>query len=564
MAAKVGAGSRGRYCFLKKEKREMDEVRQKLRERLREVPHKPGVYLFRDRFRHVIYVGKARDLRRRLSSYFVPSALRRATIKTRSLVESTWSFEWHEVRNEAEAVLLEGRLIKDFRPKYNVAFRDDKRFPLLRVHLGDPYPRFEVVRIRKEDGARYFGPYPDGRAVRATLDALVKNYGLRSCKVALPDEGTYRHCHDDVIRNCSAPCIGRVTREEYMERVRRACEFLEGNAGELIELFEQRMHEAAAVQDFERAAQLRDLVADLRATARQITRFTRKSLPVSEDPARDLEALKEALGLPRVPVLMECFDISNISSTHIVASMVRFRNGEPETSAYRRYRIRTVEQQDDFASMAEVVRRRYSRVLREGAAILGEEAVEYGQEGVGELMERVARAQDAEEPQRAAVRLPDLIVVDGGRGQLNAACRELQRLGLYDVPVIGLAKEFEEIYRPGHPVPLRLPEDSGALRMLQRLRDEAHRFANKYHSLLLKKRMTESLLDSVPGVSAARKKALLRRFGSVAGVRKATVEQVLEVVPGLGEKGARELLRRLRRGGGGEGGGSAEGSAGVA
>ncbi|MCS7008421.1 MAG: UvrB/UvrC motif-containing protein, partial [Chthoniobacterales bacterium] len=394
-------------------------------------------------------------------------------------------------------------------------------------------------------------PYPDGRAVRKTLDILIRKFGLRSCKPAFPDETTYRHCHDDIIRNCSAPCVGKVTREEYVARVRQACEFLEGNSAELIAQLEKQMLAAAERHEFERAAQLRDLIADLRLTSQQMTRFTRKSLPASNDPQRDMEALQRALGLPRLPVVMECFDISNISSTHIVASMVRFRNGVPETSAYRRYRIRTVDHQDDFASMAEVVRRRYSRVLGEGRQILMEGAEGYAddsQESVVEQMERAARMQDEKQPMNAPVRLPDLIVVDGGRGQLSAACRELQKLGLYEIPIIGLAKEFEEIYRPGEAVPLRLPEDNGALRLLQRLRDEAHRFANSYHALLLKKRMRESLLDTIPGISAARKKALLRKFGAVERIRKATAKEIVEAVPGLGMEGAKELLRRLNRG----------------
>jgi excinuclease ABC subunit C len=246
--------------------------------------------------------------------------------------------------------------------------------------------------------------------------------------------------------------------------------------------------------------------------------------------------LADALQLPRLPVVMECFDISNISTTHVVASMVTFRNGVPDKDNYRRYRIRTVEGQDDFASMAEVVRRRYSRVLLE-ARSENPDAAEFSQENPTEALERA---------KFVAVRLPDLIIVDGGKGQLSSACRELQRLGLHDLPIIGLAKEYEEIYRPGRALPLVLPPDSGALRLLQRIRDEAHRFANTYHQLLMKKRIGESILDDCPGVSQNRKNLLLRKFGSVNRLRKATVEQIA-ATEGIGPKLAQEVHRFLER-----------------
>ena len=238
---------------------------------------------------------------------------------------------------------------------------------------------------------------------------------------------------------------------------------------------------------------------------------------------------------------MECFDISNISTTHVVASMVCFRNGVPDKDNYRRYRIRTVEGQDDFASMAEVVRRRYSRVLLE-ARDANPDAAEFSQENPREALDRTAR----DDKSFVAVRLPDLIIVDGGKGQLSSACRELQRLGLHELPIIGLAKEYEEIYRPGRALPLVLPPDSGALRLLQRIRDEAHRFANTYHQLLMKKRIGESILDDCPGVSQNRKNLLLRKFGSVSRLRKATVEQIA-ATEGIGPKLAQEVHRFLER-----------------
>lgn len=300
------------------------------------------------------------------------------------------------------------------------------------------------------------------------------------------------------------------------------------------------MKRAAGKLDFEKAAELRNMLDDLRRTTKPVRRFTRGSLPSSIHPEADLHALADALLLPELPAIMECFDISNISTTHIVASMVSFRDGVPDKSNYRRYRIRTVEGQDDFASMAEVVRRRYSRVLLEGRQA-NPQLAEFNQEPVSEAIERVARTQ----PERH-VRLPDLIIVDGGKGQLSAACRELQRLGLDRVPIIGLAKEFEEIYRPGRPLPLRLPEDSGALRLLQRIRDEAHRFANAYHQLLMKRRVAESILDDCPGVSENRKQALLRKFGSVDRIRKAPLKEIAQT-DGISERLAETVLRFLNR-----------------
>src|SRR5262249_33502433 len=285
------------------------------------------------------------------------------------------------------------------------------------------------------------------------------------------------------------------------ERVAQACEFLEGKSREMIAAVEEQMRKAAEKMDFEKAAELRNMIADLRSTTRPTRRFTRGSLPSAIDPMADVQALADALRLSDAPRVMECFDISNISTTHVVASMVCFRDGVPDKNNYRRYRVRTVEGQDDFASMAEVVRRRYSRILLE-ARQTNSEAAEFSQENAFEAVARCTATASVAEPEagkggacptnerqvQSYVRLPDLIIVDGGKAQLSAACRELQRLGLHDLPIIGLAKEHEEIYRPGRALPLRLPMDSPALRLLQRIRAEAHRFANAYHQLLMKKR----------------------------------------------------------------------------
>ena len=508
--------------------------------KLREVPHKPGVYLMKDRLKRVIYVGKARDLRKRLRQYFMPSRRMTADLKTRALLDSIWDFDVHLVRNEPEALLLEGKLIKEFRPKYNITFRDDKRFLLVKVNLSDAIPRFQFARLKKEDGYRYFGPFAHAGALRTTLKWMKKRFGIRSCRVLEPGESDYKRCMDHIIKNCSAPCIRRVTLEDYKARVLEACEFLEGQSQEMLKQIEEQMKKAAGNLEFEKAAEMRNMLDDLRRTTKPTRRFTRGSFPTSIDPKADLQALADALLLPGAPTVMECFDISNISTTHIVASMVSFRNGVPDKSNYRRYRIRTVEGQDDFASMAEVVRRRYSRVLlenRNGAP----ELAEFSQEPVDEAIARIQQTA----PERL-VRLPDLIIVDGGKGQLSSACKELQRLGLQNVPIIGLAKEFEEIYRPGRALPLQLPDDSGALQILQRIRDEAHRFANGYHQLLMKKRIAESILDDCPGVSENRKQALLKVFGSVERLRKASVAEIGEV-EGISAKLAEVIFQFLQR-----------------
>jgi excinuclease ABC subunit C len=528
-----------------------------LQKKVHEVPHKPGVYLMRDRFNRVIYVGKARDLRKRVSSYFLPSKLAQADLKTRAMLEATWDFETHTVRSDAESVLLEGKLIKEYRPRYNVSFRDDKRFLVVRVDMSEEWPRFRLARFKKDDGSRYFGPYAHAGALRQTLNFMRKKFGVLTFGRGAPTERELKSStHQLPVR------LSEINAGQYRERVAQACDFLEGHSREMISTLESEMHKAAEKMDFEKAAELRNMVNDLRNTTRPTRRFTRGSLPSAIDPMADVQALADALRLPDPPHVMECFDISNISTTHVVASMVCFRDGAPDKNNYRRYRVRTVEGQDDFASMAEVVRRRYSRILLE-ARQANLDAAEFSQENAFDTARRLeTQTLNAERStpmnreqasnvelrgQRfpAPVRLPDLIIVDGGKGQLSAACRELQRLGVHDLPIIGLAKEREEIYRPGRALPLRLPMDSPALRLLQRIRDEAHRFANAYHQLLMKKRIEESILDDCPGVSQNRKNLLLRRFGSVNRLRKASVEEIA-ATEGIGRKLAEEVHRFLQ------------------
>ena len=481
--------------------------------KVRDLPHKPGVYLFKDRFNRVIYVGKARDLNKRVSQYFHPSRQYRSDPKTQALLESIWDLETHTVKSEPESLLLEGKLIKEFRPRYNISFRDDKRFLLVRVNLNDPFPRFQLTRMKKDDGGRYFGPFAHAGSLRKTLALLRKKFHIRTCRPEIPGEADFRHCLQHIIKNCSAPCVNKISREGYLAKVKEACDFLDGASGEMLAQFKEEMKAAAARLDFERAAEIRNLLDDLKKTTGPTKRFARQFVTTVR-PTEDMGALQEALGLAEPPNIIECFDISNISTTHKVASMVCFRGGKPDRENYRRYRIKSVEGQDDFASMAEVVRRRYSRVLNDG------------------------------------IRKPSLIVVDGGKGQLSSACRELETLGLSDLPIIGLAKEREEIFRPGESAPLVIDHSSGAIRLLQRIRDEAHRFANGYHQILMKQRVSESILDDCPGVSENRKRLLLRHFSSIEKLRAATAEEIC-AIEGIGPKLAETLVEffaKLKRG----------------
>jgi excinuclease ABC subunit C len=546
-------------------------VTDHIRNKLGTVPHKPGVYLMKDRFGTVIYVGKARDLRRRVSQYFHPSRRQGWDLKFNALIDAVHDFDVHLVKSEPESLLLEGRLIKDFQPRYNISFRDDKRFLLLKVNLNDPIPRFTLTRLKQDDGARYYGPFAHSAALRATLAMIRRKFSLRGCRPLTPTETDYKHCLYANLKYCTAPCIGNVNREQYLLQVQAACEFLAGQTDELEKQLEDEMKKAASELDFEKAAQLRDALDDLRRTMKKTEKFERVpyKLPLAINPDDDLVELAQVLGLPSAPERIEGFDISNISGTFAVASMVSFKNGRPDRSNYRRFKMKTVTGQDDFACMAETIRRRYSRLKETmdpgGARLLPSFPKESvppvapdpsnpitvaGDIGtapqVPASLEELMPAPTAELSSGAAdertkwSNVPDLILIDGGKGQLNAACAELAKLGLAEIPIIGLAKEFEEIYRPGESEPLRLDHRTGALKLLQRVRDESHRFANTYNAKLRLKKISESILDEFPGIGERRKSALLKKFGSVQRLRIATVEQIAEV-PGFGGKAAAEL-----------------------
>ena len=503
-----------------------------IRKKLGVLPHKPGIYLMKDRFGTVIYVGKARDLRKRVSQYFHPSRRMGWDLKFNALVEAIHDFDIHVVRSEPEAFLLEGKLIKEFHPRYNISFRDDKRFLMLKVNLNDPIPNFTFTRLKKDDGARYFGPFSNSGALRNTLALVRRQFNLRGCRVFTPGAADYKHCLYAHLKYCTAPCIGNVTRDQYLEQVNAACDFIAGQCHEMKGQLEAEMRKAAAAQDYEKAAGLRDLIRDLKETTKKERKFERVpyTLPLAIDPQRDLAELAKALGLREPPQRIEGFDISNISGTFAVASLVSFKHGRPDRVNYRRFKIKTVEGQNDFASMAEVVRRRYSR-LKQSV-------------GQASRLSQISTPKNGDRRDACPTTMPDLILIDGGKGQLNAACAELKKLGLEKIPVIGLAKEFEEIYQPDGSKPLRLGLAHPAVKLLQRVRDECHRVANSYNAQLRIKRISESVLDEFPGIGERRKQALLKKFGSVQRLRTATLEQIA-AIPGFGGKAAEELKKFL-------------------
>jgi len=418
----------------------------------------------------------------------------------RGLIRSITDFEVRVLRSEAEALLTEGQLIKEYKPRYNTMFKDDKRFPLLRVYLNKPFPKFELCRIRKSDAGTYFGPYTSGQAARAALEFVEKRFGIRQCRPTRPDAETYKHCNNDIIRDCTAPCIGQVTPDEYRERVETACAFLRGERPEFIREIRAKMKEASSEYRFEDAAALRDMMLLLHRAVKERALVRKTDKMKSSEAKAGIKELGEQLELKKAPRVIECFDISTISGTYAVASMVAAVDGVPTPQRYRRFRIKTVKGSDDPRMMAEAVHRRYARLQKEQGA------------------------------------LPDLVVVDGGITQVRAAFQALEEIGV-NLPVIGIAKQFEELVRDDKPT-LRLPKDSVARAVVTGLRDEAHRFAIAYHRTLRNQRIRESALDEIPTIGKKTKERLLNHFGSFARLRKASLAE-LQTAPGIGSKTAR-------------------------
>lgn len=481
-----------------------------IKEKVRRLPHRPGVYLMRDRLGSVLYVGKAKDLKKRVSTYFRPSrSLRVSQPKVAAMLDLIHDFDTLEVRSEQEALLLEGKLIKQYRPRYNTDFTDNKQFLLVKVDVGSPLPRFRLTRNRLEDGARYFGPFAHSGALRRTLTHMRKEYGILLADARpqqLPD-GRWQ-LYDDARREIYAQ-NEPVSEADYAERIKAACSFLEGHTRSLLADLRKQMTQAAQERQYERAARLRDAILAMETTAqtakgRTFARIA-PALPSAADPDLAVRELGRVLSMRVLPQVMECFDISHLGGEYVVASMVQFRDGRPEPKQYRRFKIKSFAGNDDFRAMEEVVGRRYRRLHAE------------------------------ERP------LPDLIVIDGGVGQVGAALQALAPIGLTALPaLIGLAKREETIVFADSRPPLNLPHHSPALRLLQHLRDEAHRFANTFNAQLRSRRIRESILDDFEGLGPVRRKALMAHFGSLEKIRNASPLQ-LQAVDGIGPKIAEAL-----------------------
>ncbi|WP_462417619.1 excinuclease ABC subunit UvrC [Kytococcus sp. Marseille-QA3725] len=617
-----------------------------------EIPTSPGVYRFRDVHGRVIYVGKAKSLRSRLSSYFQnPSQLHP---RTRQMVHTGASVEWTVVNTEVEALQLEYAWIKEFDPRFNVKYRDDKSYPYLAVTWSEEVPRAMVMRGAKRKGNRYYGPFAQAWAIRETLDLATRVFPIRTCSTGVYKraQAAGRPCLLGYIDKCSAPCVGAVTPEEHRGVVDDFCRFMGGDTAGFVKDLTQRMHQASAELDFENAARLRDdlgalekvleksavvfnedVEADLfgiaddeleaavqvfhvrggrirgqrgwvvdkedHPTAEAIEHLLRqfygseqddipREVLVSTEPTQHdvltdwlsglrgarvairtpergdkatllrtvirnaeeslarhkmsragdlttrsaaLSELEEALGLEEAPLRIECYDISHTQGENSVGSMVVFEDGLPRKSEYRRFIVR--EPSDDTRAMAEVLTRRFRHGTRtpEGDDLTGERAPRKDASGSGTAGEAGDTGSAA--ASRRFAYPPQLVVVDGGLPQVNSARAALDAAGADYVAVVGLAKRLEEVWVPGDDFPLVLPRGSDALFLLQRLRDEAHRFAITFHRQRRSKAMTASELDTVPGLGPARRKALLEAFGTVRAVRAATVDELAEV-PGIG------------------------------
>jgi excinuclease ABC subunit C len=480
------------------------EIADTVRAKLAELPEVPGVYLMRDVQGRIIYVGKAINLKDRVTSYFRDYSFETTTPLRRDLVRTVTDIEWYRARSEAEALLLESKLIKDFKPRFNIALRDDKRYMMIRIHLEHPFPRFDICRFRRQDGYAYFGPYVSATSAREAVDFAERRFGIRVCLPLRPGAVDFKHCLSEVIRQCSAPCMGRISQADYQARVSQACAFLRGESPELIEEVRASMIEAAQGCDYERAASLRDTLAHLETAIRQRRLLTGDPGIRAKVAHEGVDVLQTVLRLARRPNLIECIDISTISGSHSVASLVAAVDGVPQKNRYRRYRIRTVEGMNDPAMMKEVVSR-HLKDIREGSR-----------------------------------ELPDLLLLDGGQTQLAAAREALAEAGMPNLPTAALAKRFEEIHVEVREPPIRLPTQSPALNVLRSLRDEAHRFAIAYNRMLRARKIRESVLDDIPGIGPSKKKALLSVFGSTRRLSAASEEEIA-VVPGIGAALARSI-----------------------
>jgi excinuclease ABC subunit C len=482
---------------------ESDKVN--LKEKVRRLPRRPGVYLMKDRLGQTIYVGKAKDLKNRVGTYFQASRkLMVAQPKVRAMIDLIHDFDIITVNSEAEALLLEGQLIKKYKPRYNTDFTDDKRFLLVRVDPRESLPRFRLTRNRTDSNSRYYGPFAHSGHLRKTLAELRRKFGilLSDAKPLNLGEGRWR-LYDDA-RAEIYEHANEITEAEYQERLEAACEFLEGKTRVWLAELKEQMQAAAEARTYERAASLRDMIEALERTAQRTRKFERNVVG-THNHSQVVKRLQQKLDLPTLPRRMECFDISHISGSFCVASMVAFQDGKPDRKNYRRFKIKSFIGNDDFRAMEEVVGRRYRRLHEEGKAF------------------------------------PDLIVIDGGAGQVTSSLKAFLEQGLQPPVLIGLAKKNETVIFSDGREPLNLPHHDPALRLLQHIRDEAHHFANSFNAELRSKRLRESILDDFKGLGPKRKQQLLLHFGSIEKLRTASLEQLTEL-EGIGPKTAERLV----------------------
>ena len=610
-----------------------------------DIPIEPGVYRFFDAKDKVIYVGKAKNLKNRLNSYFQSNL----QAKTYRMVHSAVRLDWTIVKSELEALQLEFNWIKKENPKYNIQFRDDKSYPYLGISLGDKFPRLFITRRRNEKETKYFGPYAHAWALHSTFDVLQKLYPIRTCQERNFEiaKKSNRNCLLGDIGKCAAPCVGRVSQEEHMEITKNLIKFVESNPNDVLHELEKQMQKASESQEYERAGKLRDQIHAIRRSAETAGTFISDSIsadfvaihedithaavtlfrvqngrinaskswiidmaevledsgllqaslikiysefipptevlvniephdievtekyltdvagkkvkiskPVKGDKfdllstvkrnaheslvqylskrsndaavsGRALEELAQFLELEEIPLRIECFDISNTQGTNSVASMIVFEDGQSKKSDYRRFVINDETVMDDTRAMAQVIRRRFKRYLAEKDIDPSELQVAGGS-------------------QKKFAYPPQLIVVDGGAPQVNAAAKALAELGISEIALVGLAKRLEEVWLPDSPDPLVMPRNSESLYLLQRIRDEAHRFAITFHRSKRSKVMLESLLDDIPQLGEVRRNALLEKFGSIASIKKAAISDIAKV-PGIGEKLAEVIVSHLQQ-----------------
>ncbi len=478
-------------------------------QRLDELPDLPGVYIFKDGDGKVIYVGKASSLRNRARAYFQPS--RRLGLRLEAMVSHLRDIEWYVTPSEAQALLFEANLIKEYHPKYNVAYRDDKSYPLIKITMAEEIPRVFVTRGKTNDGSLYFGPYSNAKLLRKAVKSVRRIFPFCTCH-PMPK----RACVYYDLGLCPAPCEGKVSKGEYNETIKRIILFIEGKKDELLRKLSDRMASLAQGRRFEEASKVRD---QIQALEKVIVKKPKV------DVAEQLSELKGVLGLKVEPRYIEAFDISNIKGESACGSMVAFLDGKPYKSNYKMFRIKEVKGQDDYSMMREVARRRYKRALEEKGA-LPSTTKNGGRHPLGYRM------------------MPDLILIDGGKGHLSSVAQEIRALGIRDIPIVGIAKTFEHIYTLDRDEPIVLPPTSKALHLIQRIRDESHRYAIRYHHILRQRATRKSALDDVPGIGPKRKALLLKHFGSIEKIRKAAVEEIARI-KGLNGKVAREIKKIL-------------------